>query len=61
MLQWDDVDNFRASLFRVFPGTGQYGKDEKKQTNKTKHTFLRIEPFIVGGMLTKIGQKLFTH
>ena len=26
-----------------------------------KNIFLRIEPLIVGGMLTKIGQKLFTH
>ena len=26
-----------------------------------KNQLLRIEPLIVGGMLTKIGQKLFTH
>ena len=26
-----------------------------------KNLFLRIEPLIAGGMLTKIGQKLFTH
>ena len=28
---------------------------------KMQKTFLKIEPFIVGELLTKIGQKLFTH
>ena len=45
----------------------QYGKNlqkkkqKKKKTKKTKKNFLRTKPLIVGGMLTKIGQNLFTY